>query len=71
MSLREKLAETSIVNFAAALALIIFLALASVHVSIAVQAPDPLEAFKDVILWVLPVILNILATYGIIRSGED
>lgn len=68
MGIKDKIAEVNIVNFAAAVAIVMLIALASVHVAMAAQAEDRLEAFKDVVLWVLPVLLNILATYGIITK---
>ena len=70
MGITEQLAKFDIVNFAAALALLLYTYLVYTHVVIAVTSTDPMTAYKDVLLWALPVLLNILATYGIIKSRE-
>ena len=70
MAIKEALEKFDIVNFAAALALLIYTYLVYQHVVLAVHATDPMTAYKDVLLWALPVLLNILATYGIIKSKE-
>ena len=66
----EQIAKTNIINFAAALALFLYVFLTWQHVVIAIQAEDPMMAFKDVLLWTLPVLLNIMATYGILKAKE-
>lgn len=66
----KQITKASIINFAAALALFIYVFLTWQHVVLAIMAEDPLAAFKDVLLWSLPVLLNILATYGIVKAKE-
>lgn len=68
--LSEQIGKATIINFAAVLALLIYTVMVSVHIVIAVQAEAPMEAFKDVILWAMPILLNILATYGIMSKKE-
>lgn len=70
-AVKEKVANITILNFAAVLALLIFTYMAFVHLTLAVQQDDAMAAFKDVVLWVIPIILNMLATYGLIerRNG--
>lgn len=70
MGIAEQLAKFDIVNFAAALALLLYAYLVYQHVVLAVMSTDPMAAYKDVLLWALPVLLNILATYGIIKGKE-
>lgn len=65
---KDVVAKANIINFAAGAAIFLFLFLAYTHMTMAAQAANPLEAFKDVLLWVVPIILNILATYGIVKA---
>lgn len=68
--LGEQIGKATLINFAAALALFIYVFLTWTHVTIAVQAEDPMAAFKDVLLWAVPILLNIMATYGIMKPKE-
>ena len=63
------LARADIVNVAAILSLILLTVLMSANVYIVLRfSIDKEAAFKDVLLWILPILLNILATYGIVKN---
>jgi len=66
----EQIQKASLINFAAALAIFLYVFLTWTHVSIAVQQTEPMAAFKDVLLWSIPILLNIMSTYGIMKAKE-
>ena len=68
MGLLARIEQADIVNIAAVAAILLYLILVISHLVMAVQSPDPMEAMQDVLLWSIPILLNILATYGIVKS---
>lgn len=70
-NIKEAIAKTNIINFGAVLALIMWLVLTSVWLVLAVRSSDPLIAIKDVVIWSGSILLNILATYGILEAKRE
>ena len=66
----EQIGKAPITAMAAVLALLIYVLLVWWHVSIALQAEVPMEAFKDVLLWSIPILLGILEKYGVLNAAK-
>lgn len=71
MSLTEYIKRVDVVNSAAVVAIVLFVYIVYRSLNVAAQAEDPISATRDVVIWALPVILNILATYGIIKERSN
>ncbi len=67
----DAITKANVTTFAAVLALFIYAVLTMVWLAQALQSSNPLDAMKDVVLWSGSILLNILATYGIVTAKKS